>query len=293
MTTHLLIIDAQNDFCDLPVHQCPYDPLAGRRLQPALPVAGADADLQRLARFIRQAGRAIDAITLTLDSHQFVDIAHPPFWRQADGSAVAPFTAISAAALRQGLFRPANPALLPQTQAYVDTLEAQGRYGLMVWPVHCQTGSWGQALHAHVLAACNAWAARTLQAVHAVHKGEHPLTEHYSALMAEVPDATVPATGLNRALLARLAGAHTLVIAGQASSHCVKATVAHLLQHLPPGSAQRLVLLTDCMSPVAGFETAATDFLQAVAAQGVRCLPQAEAAALLLAETSQTQAADA
>lgn len=293
MPTHLLIIDAQNDFCDLPVHQCPYDPLAGRRLAPALPVAGADADLQRLARFIRRAGRAIDAITLTLDSHQLVDIAHPPFWRQADGSAVAPFTAISAAALRQGLFRPANPALLPQAQAYVDTLEAQGRYGLMVWPVHCQTGSWGQALHAHVLAACNAWAARTLQAVHAVHKGEHPLTEHYSALMAEVPDATVPATGLNRALLARLAGAHTLVIAGQASSHCVKATVAHLLQHLPPGSAQRLVLLTDCMSPVASFETAATDFLQAVAAQGVRCLPQAEAAALLLAETSQTQAADA
>ena len=34
----LLIIDPQNDFCDLPPAHCPVDPGTGQRLAPALPV---------------------------------------------------------------------------------------------------------------------------------------------------------------------------------------------------------------------------------------------------------------
>ena len=40
---HLLIIDPQNDFCDLPEAYCPELP-DGSRLTPALPVPGAHAD---------------------------------------------------------------------------------------------------------------------------------------------------------------------------------------------------------------------------------------------------------
>ncbi len=274
---HLLIVDAQNDFCDLPLHQCPYDPLLGRRIAPALPVAGAHADLQRLAALIRGAVAAIDDITLTLDSHHLVDIAHPPFWRSGDGRAVAPFTTISAQALRDGEFRPADPRQTARAQAYVDALEARGRYTLMVWPVHCQIGSWGQALHAEVLAACNGWEARALRPVQAVRKGEHPFTEHYSALQAEVPDPAVPDTALNHALLARLDAAETILVAGQASSHCVKATVEDLAEHLPSGRPHRLVLMNDCMSPVAGFEAQASAFIAAMGGIGVRSLGQGEA----------------
>ena len=82
-------------------------------------------------------------------------------------------------------------------------------------------------------------------------------------------------------LLQRLDGASTLLVAGQASSHCVRATVEHLVQHLPGGQPARLLLLTDCMSPVAGFEPQAEAFLAAMRALGVRCLPQAQAAAAL------------
>ena len=73
-TTQLLVIDPQNDFCDLPASH--------RRAgsTPSLPVAGAHADMQRLAAFIRAQGGQIDAITVTLDSHQRFDIAHPGFW---------------------------------------------------------------------------------------------------------------------------------------------------------------------------------------------------------------------
>ena len=73
-TTQLLVIDPQNDFCDLPASH--------RRAgsTPSLPVAGAHADMQRLADFIRARGGQIDAITVTLDSHQRFDIANPDFW---------------------------------------------------------------------------------------------------------------------------------------------------------------------------------------------------------------------
>lgn len=270
MTTHLLLIDPQNDFCDLPPARCP----PGEA--PALPVAGAHADLQRVAAFIDAAADRLDAITVTLDSHQRLDIAHPGFWQTGDGAAVAPFTAITARDLRAGAFCPRDPAAAGRAQDYVDALEARGRYTLMVWPVHCEIGSWGQAVHADVRAAYNRWEERFQRPVQRLHKGANPWTEHYSAVMAEVPDAADPGTGLNRALIDRLAPATRLFIAGQASSHCVRATTEHLVEHLG-GDLGRVVLLTDGMSPVAGFEGQAADFLAAMHQRGLQALTCAEA----------------
>ena len=163
--TQLLVIDPQNDFCDVPARYRPVDPLTGATIAPALPVAGAHADMQRTAAFIRAAGASLDEITITLDSHHRIDIAHPTFWRQAngpkaafgtlgaDGDAVAPFTQITAAQVRAGEFQPRDATALPRTLAYLDDLESRGRYVLMVWPVHCEIGTWGHGVQdrrAHV-----------------------------------------------------------------------------------------------------------------------------------------------
>ena len=51
----ILIIDPQNDFCDIP--------------GAALPVPGGDADMKRLAGFLAKAGEAIEDLVVTLDSH--------------------------------------------------------------------------------------------------------------------------------------------------------------------------------------------------------------------------------
>eukprot|EP01034_Spumella_vulgaris_P012251 gene12251-15603_t len=118
--TQLLVIDPQNDFCDLPVAWQPTDALTGQRTTPALPVAGAHADMQRLAQFIRSQGDQLDAITVTLDSHQRFDIAHPGFWQTGTGADVAPFTPITAAQVRAGDYVPRNPAALPRTLQYLD-----------------------------------------------------------------------------------------------------------------------------------------------------------------------------
>ena len=274
--TQLLIIDPQNDFCDLPAA-----PGASQDATPALPVTGADADMQRTAALIDAAADRLDAITITLDSHHRLDIAHPGFWRRGDGGAVGPFTPITAAQVRAGDFAPRDAAALPRALAYLDQLEARGRYTLMVWPVHCEIGSWGHNVHAAVRAAYNRWEEARQATVQKVVKGSNPWTEHYSAVQAEVPAEDDPATDLNTALLADLDRADLILIAGEASSHCVKATTEHIVQHLPGGRPERLVLLTDCMSPVSGFEPQAEAFLATMRAKGVRLMTSAEAATML------------
>ncbi len=270
----LLAIDPQNDFCDLPADWQGRDPVAGRTVAPSLPVAGAHADLQRLAGWLRREGARVDAVTVTLDSHQRYDVAHPGFWRTGAGGDVAPFTPITAAQVRAGDFVPRDAAALERVLAYLDALEAQGRYTLMVWPVHCEVGSWGHGVHAGLLQACAAWQAQRGRAVRNVFKGLNPWTEHYSAIQAEVPDPADPDTALNTRLLDALGQADLLVVAGEAGSHCVRATTEHLVQHLPkrcPGwQPDRLLLLTDCMSPVPGFEAQQEAFLSAMRAQGVQ-----------------------
>jgi nicotinamidase-related amidase len=68
----------------------------------------------------------------------------------------------------------------------------------------------------------------------------------------------------------------TLLVAGEALSHCVAASVDDLLAHLPAQKLQRSVLLTDCMSPVTGFEDMGQDFLQRARGRGMQTLALAE-----------------
>ena len=280
---HLLIIDPQNDFCDLPAGYCPVDPVSGQVRTPALPVTGAHQDMLRLARLINYGRAALSEISITLDSHHRYDIAHPTFWQRADGGAVSPFSEISAAAVRSGEYLPRQPVALTRVLHYLDQLEATGRYRLMVWPLHCEIGSWGHNVHEDVRQAYAQWEDAHQRVVHKLNKGSNPWTEHYSAVMAEVPDADDPETALNTAFIARLARADVIYVAGEAGSHCVKATVEHIVAHIGADKVARLALITDCMSPVAGFEAAYQDFLQAMQARGVRLLTAEQAQAELAA----------
>jgi nicotinamidase-related amidase len=225
--------------------------------------------MKRLAALITEGWEALGHVSVTLDSHHRVDIAHPTFWQRLDGSAVLPFTPITARQVRDGAFRPRDETALPRSLQYLDELEARGRYTLMVWPVHCEIGSWGHNVHTDVKAAYNLWEERTLRSVEFVTKGQNPWTEHYSAMQAEVPDASDPDTQLNRPLIERLDRADMILVGGEASSHCVKATVEHLVENLPSGSAAKVVLLVDCMSPVTGFEARHDAFLKGMQTRGV------------------------
>lgn len=285
---HLVIIDPQNDFCDLPSSYLTTNPTTDRPTAPALPVPGAHGDMLRLARLVLEGARGLTDVTITLDSHHRVDVAHPTFWRRADGSDVAPFTTITAREVRAGDYVPRSPAAAPRTLEYLDALEANGRYTLMIWPVHCEIGTWGHNVHPDVHCACASWQEAHQKPVRFVSKGENPWTEHYSAVLAEVPDPLDPHTLLNTTLLNHLDRADLILIAGEASSHCVRATTEHLVAHLPSGRPDRITLLTDCMSPVTGFAAEHEAFLDDMRRRGSTLTTAAEILPLLLDNTSPT-----
>lgn len=281
---HLLVIDPQNDFCDLPDEYRPADPMAAScQLAPQLPVTGGHADMLRLAELINRGVKGLADISVTLDSHHRLDIAHPTFWMNADGSPVAPFTPVTAVQVRAGEFLPRNSSAMARVLTYLDTLEATGRYSLFIWPVHCEIGSWGHNVHPAVRAAYNRWEELELGIVNKVTKGSNPWTEHYSAVMAEVPDPDDPSTQLNRALIDVLASADRVFIAGEAGSHCVKATTEHIVDNFGAQSLSKLVLITDCMSAVAGFEPQYEAFLRDMGARGLQTAQSFDIAPELLA----------
>lgn len=279
---HLLIIDPQNDFCDLPADYLP--PAVGdSKSGPALPVPGAHADMQRVARLIAQGGQGLSDISITLDSHHRLDIAHPMFWMDRSGTPVPPFTQITASQVSTGLYAPRDPGALPRVLDYLGKLEAAGRYTLMVWPTHCEIGSWGHNVHADVRAAYNRWEDTTLRTVTKLAKGSNPWTEHYSAVQAEVPDESDPGTRINRPFVDMLKQADEVYITGEAGSHCVRVTTEHLVEHWDPAQLAKLVLVTDCMSAVPGFESQYHQFVDAMRAKGVRIAQAGDVAAELAA----------
>lgn len=224
----------------------------------------------QLAELINEGRHGLTDISVTLDSHHRLDIAHPTFWTSVQGEAVIPFTEICAADVRAGKYLPRNPAALPRTLAYLDALEAAGRYRLMIWPVHCEIGTWGHNIHAGVRTACNHWEDAALGIVNKVNKGSNPWTEHYSAVLAEVPDADDPATQLNQAFIDLLRQSDRIYITGEAGSHCVKATTEHIVEQFGTDHLSKLVLVTDCMSPVTGFEAQYEGFVRDMMARGVQ-----------------------
>lgn len=246
MNIQLFIIDPQIDFMDSP--------------ESKLPVTGANADMNRLAKLIDRIGRKLDDIHVTMDSHRIVDIGHPAMWVNQKGKNPPPFTMITADDIEAGIWRPRNENMKPfelggvtlgqYALAYAEALDAAGKYAVMVWPEHCLIGSPGHNIQPTILAALQKWERENFATTNFVTKGTCTLTEHYGALMAEVPLPSDPSTGLRADVLNMLATADIVPIAGEASSHCVKETVTQIANNIGKEHIQKFHLLTDCMSPV-------------------------------------------
>lgn len=249
MKTLLMIIDPQNAFCDP---------------EGELYVGGADADMQRLAGFIRRRAGDIRQIVVTLDSHNKIHIAHPIWWIDADGKPPAPFTRISIRDVDAGRYRAADPSHREWTRTYMETI---GEH--VIWPYHCLIGTWGHQVFAPLLDVLNDWRER-FHDLDFVMKGANRFTENFSAIRPSVAVPDDPFTQINQSLLQRLDEADRIWVAGEAASHCVADTVADVVRFSnDPEIPRKIVLLTDAMSPVAGFEERAAAFFERMRAAGV------------------------
>ena len=231
----ILIIDAQYDFCNP---------------NGALFVKGADADMKRLAAWIKNNKTKIDHISVTMDNHPVNDISHPSFWQDKDGGLPNPYTAITSKDIYGGVWA---PRFFPKEAiAYVEELEKQGEFGHFIWPNHCLIGSRGAAIDDLLMSALVDW---TLDGkfYQVVAKGTYPLTEHFGIFRANVPVANRPETQLNQALIDTLEKYQNVYLAGEAKSHCVANSLKQAIEEAP-GLAKKFVILEDCMSDVTGLE---------------------------------------
>jgi nicotinamidase/pyrazinamidase len=274
----LVIIDPQNSFMDIIAQ--PGDPVGlalpdGTQFRSTLPVPGALADMGRVAGLVNRVGKRINDIHLTLDSHRVIDVAHPGFWRDSNGNPPTPFTMILNADIRSGMWAPRNQAYRQRMLDYTASLEAAGKFVLMIWPEHCLIGSWGHNVVDVLRTELANWERTNFATIDFVTKGVNTFTEHYGALMAEVPDPTDPSTQLNGQFLQVLQEADIVGIAGEASSHCVATTIQQIVDNIGDEHLKKLHILTDCMSPVPqtpgapDFPAIAQKFLKDMEARGL------------------------
>jgi nicotinamidase-related amidase len=251
----LFIIDPQHDFCNP---------------NGTLYVPGAEQDMQRLSTMVTKNIGQIDDIHLTLDSHNRLHIAHPIWWVDGQGNHPDPFTIIAAEDVRKGKWRAYNPGFQKRSQAYVESLETNGRYALIIWPYHCLIGTLGQTVDPTLNTALSTWEEQ-FALVNKVPKGSNMFTEHYSAVRADVEDPEDETTGLNAKLIKALQeGSNEILIAGEALSHCVANTIRDVANEFDPSEVKKFVLLEDACSNVTGFEQMGVDFVDEMVGLGMR-----------------------
>jgi nicotinamidase/pyrazinamidase len=254
MNVRFLIIDPQNDFANP---------------QGSLFVPNADKDSERFAAMLERHLSEIKGIHVTLDTHRWVDIAHPIFWVDNAGNHPAPFTVITEESVLNGQWKTIRPDYQIRATKYVESLKINGRYDLVIWPPHCLLGQWGNNVVDSIAKQLNAWE-NNFQVVDYVIKGINMWTEHYSAVKADVPDVHDSSTQLNMNLIKDLESADLIICSGQALSHCVANTIRDIADNFNTANIQKLVLIEDTTSPVPGFESLGEEFLAEMKARGMR-----------------------
>ena len=246
----MLIVDMQNDFCNP---------------SGTLFVEGADSDVKRLGEFIMRNSGRINHIIMTLDNHHVVDISHPVFWEDATGNPPPVFTTLTTSDVLNHVWRPRFER--KKAIRYIQDLENQGEFPHVIWPEHCIIGSAGAAVVEGIMEPVKSWA-RKGNFFEVIVKGTNPLTEHFGALMANVPIEGSTETHMNARLVYELKHFSNILIAGEAKSHCVATTLKQMMAI--EGLAQKLIVLEDCTSNVPGFETLALPIFEKALNYGVR-----------------------
>ena len=288
MKIHLLIIDPQVDFCWPGAEEAFKDFIYGMKasnfneakdfvmkafeisgiaapgaLYVSGPNGGAHGDMLRVAAMIDRIGDKLDDIHVTLDSHHYVDVAHPIFIVDSKGNHPDPFTIVEEKDVMSGMWKTTQPAFqntksmeaaFPEKprdgfEEYVKSLSANARYPLCVWPPHTLIASWGYCVHPTLMKSLLEWE-KQFAMVDYVTKGSNFWTEHYSAVQADVPDPDDSGTMLNMDLIETLEDADVILLAGEARSHCLANTVTDIANNFGEDNIKKMVLLKDGTSDV-------------------------------------------
>ncbi|CEO41000.1 hypothetical protein C0W35_21550 [Photobacterium kishitanii] len=274
--TSLLIIDPQYDFYDVPLNEQLTLDSKQNTISPSLPVPNSWEDAKMLAAFINKQQNHINNIVVTLDSHHEYDIAHSIYWQNKLGEHPTPFTLISHQDIIDGIWQPTKIEQLSHVLKYTQSLEKSGKYNLIIWPTHCVIGSVGHCIVSPIHTAITAWEMHKATQHHIISKGENPHTEHYGGCEAEYPLRDDIKTQFDPQLIELVKSSDQVFISGQALSHCIASTVEQIVKKLSSDDINKLTILIDTTSPVAGFEQQAKTFTENMANLGVNITKTAE-----------------
>jgi nicotinamidase-related amidase len=265
----LLLIDLQLDFC----HPDGSLFVAGRAGD------GAVRDCARIAEFIYRNTDRLTRIYATLDTHRPFQIFFPEFWLMADGSVpnthtlirkvnghlcnvgldgrvigrVMPNPAVTSFVMRYGCRNYGQ--LVTRAESYVSALDQSGKYSLYLWPHHCLEGGNGHRLAGVIDESILYHSFVRRVPPELIRKGYSPLTESYSVFGPEVLGDEVEILPQQAGSIEDVFSYDAVIVVGQASSHCVKASVEHIVKFgqqdsVDQNALEKFYLLTDCMSPV-------------------------------------------
>lgn len=249
----LVIIDPQNDFCDP---------------RGALYVPGADEDMQRLAHYIRVHGKDYTNVYISMDCHDKVAIFHPKYWVDAEGNHPAPFSIVTREDLESGAWTPSSRGNMIFTKRTYELMSRKGENAIMIWPEHCVVSTWGNMIYPTLHRAVDEWCDTTGNSVRYIFKGESPYHEEFSIF--DGPDGVCLNDRATEELLARLTMCASVDFVGEAISHCVIESVMSYVDFIGTRTLGKheVSLLTDCTSPVTGFDRAECE--ARMAARGVQ-----------------------
>ncbi|SMC45095.1 hypothetical protein [Sporomusa malonica] len=249
----LFLIDPQVGFC-----------IPGASLY----VDGAEKDIERTCDFIYRNLELIDEIRVSLDTHTVFQIHTPGFWINDQNENPDPFTMITLENIREKKWRPyAEWIPIELIESYLEQLEKSEKYILITWEYHTQKGSVDNAVVPMLYETLFFYSLMTGKEIKWVTKGESPWTENYSVLSPEVPnlyfkDGSMKSVGnFDENLMTDLISFDRIYVAGEALSHCVKATLEDMhkaiqkeKKRMPNNSLgfeeSKIYILEDCMSPV-------------------------------------------
>lgn len=234
--TLLLAIDVQNDFMES----------IG-----TLAVQGSKDDVKRLTQWIYDNIQDLTQIMCSLDSHSIRQIFHPDWWVDDKGNNPQPFTTITYQDVQDGKWKAANGET-NRSLNYLKNLESDGKKLLTIWPYHCLQGTRGAKLESEFTKMLYYHSAARNSMPILIPKGQNPYTEMYGIIKSENPEDCY----INQMVLDAVKQYDRIFIAGEASSHCVLASVEQILEYFSDNReiTSRITILTDCMSPITGFE---------------------------------------
>jgi nicotinamidase/pyrazinamidase len=251
----VLVIDAQNDFCE------------NRGQKGSLYIEGSAEDMRRGSQFILDNRDKIRQIYASFDVHSQMQIFHAAWWIEtATGKHPSPYTKITLEDIDNGVY----VAVIEKewSREYVRLLEEQKEFDNLIWPNHCLQGTWGSLMHQSVAYAISEWQYNYGSAIslETLNKGWQPGYEFFGIFRPQVQYQGDHYTWFNTAFAEKLNENDVLYVFGEAESHCVGLSIKQLLQvanketeslsnhSLAVSLLGKIVLLTDCMSDVQGYE---------------------------------------